>query len=67
MASRDGLTSGIGLVLRGSLQLLHKYDETFARPESFQRTSNLARKNSQVKCGLKIDSYRIDGVYLFEK
>ncbi|ESD54504.1 hypothetical protein HMPREF1605_02376 [Escherichia coli 908521] len=33
---------------RGS-QLLHKYDEQAAHPESFQRISNLSGKMIQVK------------------
>ncbi|PCM82936.1 hypothetical protein CP903_04435 [Enterobacter cloacae] len=34
---------------RGKSQLLHKYDEQAAHPESFQRISNLSGIGTQVK------------------
>ncbi|EGO9151623.1 hypothetical protein DXT09_04075 [Escherichia coli] len=42
------LFASINTVKRGS-QLLHKYDEQAAHPESFQRISNLSGKLIQVK------------------
>ncbi|AUS67149.1 hypothetical protein CXP54_17100 [Escherichia albertii] len=40
--------ASVNTVKRGS-QLLHKYDEQVAHPESFQRISNLSGKQTQVK------------------
>ncbi|TGB57359.1 hypothetical protein CRI65_15225 [Escherichia sp. E3659] len=42
------LFASVNTVKRGS-QLLHKYDEQAAHPESFQRISNLSGKLIQVK------------------
>jgi hypothetical protein len=37
-------------LLKRESQLLHKYDEQTAHPESFQRISNLSGIRTQVKC-----------------
>ncbi|PKH25811.1 hypothetical protein CIG19_04615 [Enterobacterales bacterium CwR94] len=49
MAIIVGVTSYRDLFQRES-QLLHKYDGSNTRPESFQRISNLSGKRTQVKC-----------------
>ncbi|ATY03932.1 hypothetical protein AM334_08095 [Klebsiella aerogenes] len=47
-------------------QLLHKYDEQSAHPESFQRIPNLARIHTYVKWQSYLYKSVLRGVYFFD-
>jgi hypothetical protein len=53
-------------LLQRESQLLHKYDEQAAHPESFQRISNLSGIGTQVKWQSYLYKNVLKRVYVFE-
>jgi len=53
-------------LLKRESQLLHKYDEQTAHPESFQRIPKLSGIRTQVKCRAYLYKNVLNMVYIFD-